>query len=529
MEKEKRIYINYFFFSVIILSLFECSLELLRYGAFDKVPDSSNLQYRFGNGLGYVGGFWDDAKMANLSRKAGYDTQRKKLPEQHFETWGYNIELDDAKTNTALGILDVVGYLATPTKEHSSKVIDNPELCYPANLYEPIFLNNGSVNPQNYWANYVYKTVSIYKNHIKIWETWNEPDYTRDYNQVGKWKTEPPDPKILTHWYGSIFSYIRLLRVTYEVAKKADPTCFVTAGGLGYPEFLHAILRYTDEPTKGEVTKDYPYTGGAYFDCDAYHQYPQYGVTDIETGEKYDDNGSDMLALKVVILKKNHEYTLKQFGFDGNKYPKKIFVNTETGLKSEKSGSSIGGDLVRRNWILKLALYSIKYDVKQTHMLNLADDGTGMGDFTNIKETKSIEEGFSRLKSSSKGRLVLQKIRIGKFMYDSEKTQEFLKTLPQTATGMVLKRKFPKEEGEEYYSEIIYSAWINCEKEEVGGEVGYELDLKFNPIMFDWEGNRKDIKKDATIKLTSTPIFLLKSSFLKYELYLILFVLFAMF
>ena len=47
--------------------------------------------------------------------------------------------------------------------------------------------------------------------------------------------------------------------------------------------------------------------------------------------------------------------------------------------------------------------------------------------------------------------------------------------------------------------------------------------------MFDWEGNRKDIKKDATIKLTSTPIFLLKSSFLKYELYLILFVLFAMF
>ena len=117
MKKEKRIFINYFFFSCIIFSIFECSLELLRYGAFDKVPDSSNLQFRFGNGLGYVGGFWDDAKMSNLSRKAGYDTQRKKLPEQHFETWGYNIELDDAKTNTALGILDVVGYLATPTKQ----------------------------------------------------------------------------------------------------------------------------------------------------------------------------------------------------------------------------------------------------------------------------------------------------------------------------------------------------------------------------------------------------------------------------
>ena len=104
-----------------------------------------------------------------------------------------------------------------------------------------------------------------------------------------------------------------------------------------------------------------------------------------------------------------------------------------------------------------------------------------------------------------------------------------MKTLPQSAKGMVLKRKFPKEEGEEYYSGYIYSAWIYCEKEEVGGEVDYELDLKFNPIMLDWEGKKKDIKKDATIKLTSTPIFLLKSSFLKYELYLILFVLFAMF
>ena len=168
------------FFSFIIFSIFECSLELLRYGAFDKVPDSSNLQYRFGNGLGYVGGFWDDAKMSNLSRKAGYDTQRKKLPEQHFAKWGYEIELDDAKTNTKLGILDVVGYLATPTEEHSSKASSNPELCYPANLYEPIFLNDGSVNPKNYLAYYVNKTVSIYKNHIKIWETWNEPDYTRD-------------------------------------------------------------------------------------------------------------------------------------------------------------------------------------------------------------------------------------------------------------------------------------------------------------------------------------------------------------
>ena len=383
---------------------------------------------------------------------------------------------------------------------------------YPANLYEPIFLNNGSVNPNNYWAFYVNKTVSIYKDYIKIWETWNEPDYTRDYSKVANWTKEPPDKNILTHWYGTIFEYIRLLRITYEVAKKADPNCFVTAGGLGYPEFLDAILRYTDNPNGGTITSEYPYKGGAYFDCDAYHQYPQYGVTDLETGEAYNDNGSDMLAKKVVILKKNHEYILKKYGFDGTTYPKKIFVNTETGLNSEKNEGSIGGDLLRRNWILKLALYSIEYDLKQSHILILSDGGNGMGDFSNLGQAKSIEEGFTHLKSSSKGRLVLQKIHFGKFAYDKDKTKELNENLPRNTTGIVLKRKFEKEEGEEYYSEYIYSLWNYCEKEEIDKDIEYKINLNFNPLMLDWKGNQKNINKESTIKLSSTPIFLIQNN-----------------
>ena len=227
-------------------------------GAYLSVPDSSDLQYRLGNGLGYVGGAWDDGKMSNLSSWAGYDGQRKKLPETHLETWGYYIEKWDCQTNRACGILDVVGYLATPTEAHSSKVISNTELCYPANLYEPIWLEDGTVNPNNYWAIYVNKTVTEYKDYIKIWETWNEPDYTRNTNNVASWKTSPPNPEDLTHWYGTIFQYIRLLRITYEVAKKVDHDCFVITGGLGNPEFLDAILRYSDNPNDGTITDEYP-------------------------------------------------------------------------------------------------------------------------------------------------------------------------------------------------------------------------------------------------------------------------------
>ena len=518
-----QFYIILLFLLFDVLYMKEASSEKLTYGAYDHVPDSSQLQYRLGNGLGYIGNGWDDARMSNLSSRAGYDGQRKKLPEQHFTDWGYYIEVGDAQTNIKLGILDVVGYLSTPLKNHSSNASNDPELCYPANLYKPIFLNNGEVNPENYWAYYVNKTVSIYKDYIKIWETWNEPDYTTSHDQVSKWMTEPPEKSILTHWYGTIFEYIRLLRITYEVAKKADPECFVATGGLGYPEFLDAILRYTDNPNGGTVTNEYPYTGGAYFDCDAYHQYPQYGVTDIETQEKYDDNGSDMLAKKVVILKKNHEYILKKYKFDGTTYPKKIFINTETGLNSEKSGG-VGGDLARRNWILKLALFCIQYDVKQTHMLILSDGGGGSGDFSNLGQFKSIEEGFTHLKSSSKGRLVLKKINLGKFIYDENRTNQFLQELPSNTKGIVLKRKFPKEEGEKYYAEYIYSAWIYCEKEEVEGEIEFKLNFTFHPILFDWEGNEKSIYRKAKIKLSSTPIFLLgnNDSLLKFNLNIIL-------
>ena len=475
-------------------------------GAYLSTPDPNTFQYRQGNGLGYIGNGWDDARMANLSTYAGYDTQRKKLPEAFFETWGYGIELGDAQTNTKLGILDVVGYLATPTNSHSSNATNNPELCYPANLYKPIWLADGSVNPDNYWAAYVNKTVHIYKDHIKIWEVWNEPDYTRNYNAVSDWYKNPPNSKDLTHWYGTIFEYIRLLRVSYEVAKKIDPNCWIASGGLGYPQFLDAIMRYTDNPDGGKVTDEYPAYGGAYFDCDSYHQYPQYGTTDIETGEAYNDNGSDMLAKKVVILKKSHHYITKKYGF-GSQYPDKIFINTETGYNSDNTEKS---ELVRRNWIVKMALYQIEYDVKQINQLILTDSGSGIGDFSNVGKYVSVEEGAKHIKSSSRARVILKKMNLGKYVFDSDKTQKLRSSLPDSMTGIVLKRKFPKEEGEIYYSEYMYSIWLKCIKEEAGGEEKYELDLDFHPKLIDWEGKEDRISKSSKIYVTSTPIFLIE-------------------
>jgi len=48
-------------------------------GAYKKTPDPRNLEFRLGNGLGFYGNNWDDAKLSIFSAKAGYDGQRKKF------------------------------------------------------------------------------------------------------------------------------------------------------------------------------------------------------------------------------------------------------------------------------------------------------------------------------------------------------------------------------------------------------------------------------------------------------------------
>ena len=46
---------------------------------------------------------------------------------------------------------------------------------------------------------------------------------------------------------------------------------------------------------------------------------------------------------------------MKKHGFDGNKYPKKISVCTETGVASESVKGVVGGDEVRRIFCSKNA------------------------------------------------------------------------------------------------------------------------------------------------------------------------------
>ena len=163
--------------------------------AYKEVPNGDLLKFRIGNGLGAYSG-WDDAKVTKLAANVGYKGQRKKIPESHFATWGYGIEIDDSKYCNSVEIYDLVGYLHTPTSEHSSRpnTSVSTESYPPSNLYEPIWKSDGvTVNPDNYLANYIYNTVTNYKPYVKIWEVWNEPDYVGgNWQVVAGWETSPP-------------------------------------------------------------------------------------------------------------------------------------------------------------------------------------------------------------------------------------------------------------------------------------------------------------------------------------------------
>lgn len=304
-------------------------------------PGPTGAPFRYGINYGHLNAKWGDAEDSTLAARAGCTSARVKLPETHLTTWGYDIEVGDMKTYASNGMTNHVAFLSTPTKDHSTMPGGEPdwklEWYKPIGLYEPTFLPNGEINPKNPWAAYVFKTVSAYKDHVHVWQVWNEPDWTPDYNVTLTWDKQPPQAKDLPRWNGSIFEYVRMLRVTMEAARKADPTARIALGGLGYPSFLNAVLRYTDEPNAGAVTTDFPKKGGDYFDVLDYHYYPVFSP-----------GSSDVGVDGFVKLKGEMAAELSKAGVSG-----KAWNVTETGAPSEAVGKATGSPVYARSYLVK--------------------------------------------------------------------------------------------------------------------------------------------------------------------------------
>ena len=142
------------------------------------------------------------------------------------------------------------------------------------------------------FVNYVSKVISRYKDQMKYWEIWNEPDSSVYWQQQD-----------------SLKSYCQLLKEVYIAAKKIDPDCKILNGGLA----------------SGLASVNHLYDNGAqgYFDILNIHffQNPLLGKN----------------SIKAVASFPKLVYKVMQRNGDGNK---KIWI-TEIGCPGVKRGLKV--------------------------------------------------------------------------------------------------------------------------------------------------------------------------------------------
>lgn len=301
-------------------------------------PGEPGTTFLRGINLGYRNPSWGDPDMAWLAAQAGCNSARLSLAETHLDMWGYDIEVGDNQAYVADGLAHHIAFLISPIAAHSTAP-QGGDLAHhiPANLHTPAIVD-GQINPENYWAAYVYKTVDTYKDYVDTWEVWNEPDWVADYNFTLTWDEQPPTAEQLVRFGGSIYDYVRMLRVTREAALLADPDAKIALGGIGYPSFLAALLRYTDNPDGGQVTAEFPETGAAYFDVLNYHYYPLWTPGNSDAGVDGFIKLRDELAAKMSAA---------------GAAPRPFSV-TEVGAPRSSYGGQPGGVEYARNFYAKV-------------------------------------------------------------------------------------------------------------------------------------------------------------------------------
>lgn len=350
------------------------------------VPAVGNYPNLMGANPGYYGNGWGDVQVYGAMANAGCRSTRSTIPMFFFGAYGDSIRYAEMNYyyNT-LGFRENVFFLyndvTAPFPDRSAEVFSGGQAAIPAGLYLPIWNNDGSVNMSNSFAKYCYTVVKVYGGFSKYYEIWNEPDFTGNWGVAsalpgtpGNWWENDPDPADMLNVRAPIQYYIRMLRVAYEVIKRYQPDGIITLGGLGYPSFMHALLRNTDNPVpdaggkRGSVTTDYPLKAGAYFDGLSFHSYPQYFLKywDYSTAAMNYKRHSDEAIDQTIRDKDSYLDILHSFGY-GTSFPQKPVICTEINIPRKALNGEIGGMEVQRNFAWKAIAKAARNNISQMY------------------------------------------------------------------------------------------------------------------------------------------------------------------
>ncbi len=497
--------------------------------ANDFVPPYQD-EFGFGSNMGYYPP-WRDEDLATIAAGdiqknvagVGVNALRPALFEYFLEYYGYDFRVPTFKYYDSIGIKNNTVFIGYPNDAHR----DRHEYCPSkrselfANLYTPIWDNgeNGTpVNDTNYYALYVYKALKNYMPYVKFWEIWNEPDFDQMGNGwkpptlEGNWWHNTPQPCEIAI-SAPIYHYIRLLRISYEVIKTIDPNAYVAIGGLGYPSFLDAVMRNTDNPNNGTVTAAYPNKGGAYFDVLSFHSYPHIDGSmrkwsDAIGGFVYKRHSDE--GVKGMITRKDEFKTvLEKYGYNNINLPSKHFILTETSYPSKSFGEYYGSPEGQRNYAIKSIIASQKNDILHSYFYSLSELKTTqtatneydlMGFYKRIENTQPYTATMTEAGIGYKTAASL----LAEYRFNPQKTEAL--NLPVNLDGAA----FTKSNGEDLF--VLWAKTHTDKQEFAEANYSFPTNLPFRQLeRFEWDYSKtsaKNIQDAQNVKLLSAPTFL---------------------
>jgi GEVED domain/Secretion system C-terminal sorting domain len=514
----------------IVVSLVQTIGAQVNYTANERVTPYTG-QFRPGMNMGYYPG-WDNKQLADVSlgnpdigqKGLGARSIRGGMAEQVLDYFGYNLLRTDFDHYKKLGGGEHVAIVGGPvTEAYRDKKMYCPNTPSPLfdNLYTPIWdggANGTPYNDQNYYAAYLYRLVSAYKDDVRFWEVWNEPglDYAnlgwRDENYPGNWWQEGPKPceYILA---APLYHYIRILRISWEIIKTVDPDGYVCLGSVGYQSMLNAILSNTDNPNQGDVSTDYPLTGGAYFDCIAYHSYPHFDGSTINIGANFYQRHSDAAADGVVAYRDYYQQILNRYGYDGGRFPKKEWIVTE--INSPRKAHTFqyfAGKDAQINHLVKAFMLAKINKISQIHWFQLFDqrnDNEATFEFHQMGMYKKIEGKSPYEQELNDAGMAIK--TVSDLVYDSEydAAETASMQLPAAVRGYAFRRP---------NGSFVYAVWAKTTKdlsEEAAATYSFPASIAGDMIRYDWDWGhtgKTNTSNGLNITLDARPVFLVKAN-----------------
>ena len=487
--------------------------------------------FRPGINLGYFPGLSNEnladlagGNAANNVQGLGAKSIRTGIFNEFVEVWGYDFleetydYFDDRglKENTV-----IVGFPAAWQRDQTFHCPGQQSTMF-ANLYDPIFDNgeNGTpVNDNNFLALYLYRLVTQYQDHVRFWEIWNEPGSDlptgfqvgwREPGFPGNWWENNPDPcdNIL---HAPVTHYVRTLRIAYEVIKSVDPDAYVSVAGFGYPAFLDAVLRNTDNPVDGSPTAEYPLGGGAYFDVFGNHAYPHFDGTTTNFSEGRFERHSDVAADGIVTRRVEFEEVLANYGYDGNTYPLKPSIITEMNIPRKRFGDNIGGIDVQTNYIIKAFIKAKTNDVYVIHPYNMIEED----DFETAGSEFGVMGMYERFDTPGEqvptGEAIAYKTT-SDLLYNT--TYDEARTAAMQVPAGLRGHAFQTPDGE-----YIYALWAETTidlSEAASGVYSFPANFNLGNLeLIEWDYSQTSVRgaiSGTNIPLDARPIFLTASS-----------------